>query len=532
MKKYEPLGNYLAALPAEQESETLTFARIMEIIGDTLPDSAWNHREWWANQEWGSRAPHWQAAGFKVDTVDQQRGIVTFRRTGAPPRSRARGGAADQELEAALREINERAGTELNERSGRFTLLLNSRGGIGAADESLKPKKRTAGGLNRIMELGRPDLTLESVVLQRRFRGLFTREQLAEARRRLGLVGVIQEVNELSAGRPVGGLQDWRKERHNLASSRPLFYAKPRKKDRDYIYHIGGLAELQFNLGFEDVHGTWTFRHGVALSLQPTREVRAGDIVGVMLPRIERFNEFMRAYPDAFADLQMWHWTAEGRSATYESGPIAGTLAEPSSFIMLGALQDPEDVDIDWILDDFDRLMPLYKFVESGTEQMPRLTDGERRARRKTFIFTPGNKGRAPRTSYTRERLRVNKELRHNVLQPKLFDHLEALYGEDCTSGEQDCGNGTPVDVMVETDKGYIYYELKTALSAQLCIREAIGQLMEYSYWPGAQEAIKLVIVGEAPFDAEAKKYLALMRKRFTLPFYYQQFDSEAGKLL
>jgi hypothetical protein len=93
------------------------------------------------------------------------------------------------------------------------------------------------------------------------------------------------------------------------------------------------------------------------------------------------------------------------------------------------------------------------------------------------------------------------------VLQAALFDHLVELHGKDNVSGEQDCGNGTPIDVCTSNGKGYIYYELKTASTPQGCIRQAIGQLMEYSYWPGAQEAGALVIVGEHPLDDESETY-------------------------
>lgn len=113
-----------------------------------------------------------------------------------------------------------------------------------------------------------------------------------------------------------------------------------------------------------------------------------------------------------------------------------------------------------------------------------------------------------------------------------LFAQLETISGAENTSGEQDCGNGTPVDVAVRNGEAYTYYEIKTGLSAQSCIRQAIGQLMEYSYWPGAQAAEKLVIVGEPPLDEPAKAYLEKLRERFSLPLYYQQFDLQTGALI
>ncbi len=89
-KKYEPLREYLEALPPTANERALSFDQVAQIIGDTLPPSATTYREWWSNQEAGSRAPHWRAAGFKVDHADLKRKIVRFKRiTPAKERSRA-----------------------------------------------------------------------------------------------------------------------------------------------------------------------------------------------------------------------------------------------------------------------------------------------------------------------------------------------------------------------------------------------------------------------------------------------------------
>ena len=78
----------------------------------------------------------------------------------------------------------------------------------------------------------------------------------------------------------------------------------------------------------------------------------------------------------------------------------------------------------------------------------------------------------------------------------------------------------------------YTYYEIKTGLSAQSCIREALGQLLEYSYWPGAQSATRLVIIGEPPLDKHAKTYLETLQKEFSLPMEYRQFDMNSSRLV
>lgn len=430
-RRYAPLGRYLRDLPSSQVGVTLSFDDIEAIIGARLPPSASDYRQWWANQSAGSRAPHWDAAGFKVDKVDFAQRQVRFVRksiTARPPRH----------------------------------------------------------------------LTLQEVVT---------------------------EVNEDARARRIGNLQEWRKRHHGFERlpSATLFYSTV-EKDRDWAIHVGGLSELQFNVGFEQVDGQRTFRHGVAFSLQTTREMPEID---PFVPRIERFNEYVRVYPNAFAEFSMWHWVqGTGRSENYPVAPIPNKLVKQGMFIFIGALQPANAIDVSWTLDDFDRLLPLYEYVE-GQEKFPR----QSRVRR-GFVWSPGNKARAPRTKYERGALSVDKSLSHNVVQDKLFKYLEAIHGEDDTSGEQDNGNGTHVDVAVQRKDGYTYYELKTGLSAQICIRDAIGQLLEYSFWPGAQEADTLVVVGEAPYDEDAKAYLEKLRKKFSLPIEYRQFDVELHRLI
>jgi hypothetical protein len=83
MSKYDPLHRFLNnAKPGTQEL-TLTFAQIESILGSKLPASAHRHRPWWANEyspTAHTQAKSWLSAGWEVDTVDQAREWVRFRR--------------------------------------------------------------------------------------------------------------------------------------------------------------------------------------------------------------------------------------------------------------------------------------------------------------------------------------------------------------------------------------------------------------------------------------------------------------------
>lgn len=78
--KYGPLKEYLSGLPKAKTDVTLRFAQIEEIIGATLPKSAFEYPAWWANQSHNVQAPAWLTAGFVVDAVDFGRRTVRFRR--------------------------------------------------------------------------------------------------------------------------------------------------------------------------------------------------------------------------------------------------------------------------------------------------------------------------------------------------------------------------------------------------------------------------------------------------------------------
>lgn len=436
-KKYEPLGSYLASLPVKTSNVTLTFAEVANIIGDTLPPSAFRYREWWSNQEGGSRAPHWRSAGFRVADVNFERQTVRFERV-TPAKSEPRA------------------------------------------------------------------MTLQEVVT---------------------------EVNASSVTRSFGHLQEWRKE-HKGLERLPLktpFFASP--KGNTWAMHFGGRSELQFNLGFDQVEGARVFRHGVAFSLEPSRSLSGDDLLERLVPKIVKFNEYLRAYPDAFADFEMWMYDAkEVRSDNHPVAPIPDAHVTEGSFIFLGATQPVDAIRVDIILDDFDRLLPLYEFVEGSGAVPVQIPERERGH----FIWptTDDESNGRTETAYRRSERTVEVSLRHNVVQTALLSHLRDVYGAKNAVKELPTADGTSIDLAVRDGDAFIYYELKTYSSAQACIREAIGQLLEYSLWPGAKRAAQLVIVGEAPLDDKAKAYVSHLREAFSLPIEYQQFDMATGRLV
>lgn len=110
----------------------------------------------------------------------------------------------------------------------------------------------------------------------------------------------------------------------------------------------------------------------------------------------------------------------------------------------------------------------------------------------------------------------------HYQMQLGLYEHLVATYGPDKVACEATTASGRPADIIVSLSDGYELFEIKTALAPRDCVREAMGQLLEYAYWPGSPCIKALWIVGPSPIDNETQKHLDGLRERFGIPVCYR----------
>lgn len=85
------------------------------------------------------------------------------------------------------------------------------------------------------------------------------------------------------------------------------------------------------------------------------------------------------------------------------------------------------------------------------------------------------------------------------------------------------------IKAKTHSDKWH-YFEIKTD-SPKLSIRNAFGQITEYSYWPDSERAEKLIIISDNAPDSDTKKYLTHIRQKFNLPLFYRYFNMEANVL-
>lgn len=93
------------------------------------------------------------------------------------------------ELKEAFEDIYQRAGKETGYWGKRFIRAVRKNGAITTAKKMLKPRNsnKLASGLESILNAGRPELSVEAIILDKRFSVLFTTQELVEAQQRLGI---------------------------------------------------------------------------------------------------------------------------------------------------------------------------------------------------------------------------------------------------------------------------------------------------------------------------------------------------------
>lgn len=87
------------------------------------------------------------------------------------------------------------------------------------------------------------------------------------------------------------------------------------------------------------------------------------------------------------------------------------------------------------------------------------------------------------------------------------------------------------VDIKAITHDGiWHYFELKTS-SPKQSIRLALGQIMEYAFFPNKDKAEKLIIVADEKPNDDVITYLEYIRNKFDLPITYRHFNLEKNEL-
>jgi hypothetical protein len=331
------------------------------------------------------------------------------------------------------------------------------------------------------------------------------------------LYAIAEELNVKAREHPIGALQEIRGHR----PGNDLFRVNSKACQEHWAYHWGGRTELQFNIGLDE---DLKFRHGVAFSFKDSREYKSDELMALLRPKVKRYSEFMQKHPRMYGDMDQWIWDDTKQDLVYDGRPgsIPLKLLGNNVFIFLGKGQPVRRLNHEIVLKDFDRLLPLYQYVQSPSKKpsLPGILETH-------FAFRAGCRPKKRSTVVQQSQEQIERDLRHNELQKLLYQRLARRFGSENVGTENPGANGTSIDLVVRRKRGqYWFYEIKTATSPRACLREALGQLLEYAFWPGAEKEVsRLVVVGESPLDKGGDDYVLCLRKQFSLPINYEQIN-------
>jgi hypothetical protein len=327
---------------------------------------------------------------------------------------------------------------------------------------------------------------------------------------------IANNLNIYSEKYKIGKLQEIRKKIKGLKRSHTskIFSSVTIFNDKYYAFHDGGRTEIQYNIGIEEVEEHDWLRYGLAFSLEPGQTI---PDVSVLYPQILQFNILFRTNPALFKDYKMWACTLDGRTDIDPIHEIYSSLIQPHNFIFFGKLMDLSNINYNEILVTFDNMLLIYENILINNDNI-NIENKNISISKLKFIKT--NVKLPQERKYTREQMAVDIDIRHSKIQEFLVKKLIEKYGNKNVSLEHPIF-GNKIDVVVNDNRGLYFYEIKTALTARDCIRQAMGQILDYGFWPGQQNAVKLFIVGEAIIDKNTEKYLQYLNDQFRLSLDY-----------
>ena len=110
----------------------------------------------------------------------------------------------------------------------------------------------------------------------------------------------------------------------------------------------------------------------------------------------------------------------------------------------------------------------------------------------------------------------------HNIVQNSIKNILEEsnMYSHVLLESDH-------VDIKALTTKGlWHFFEIKTSKTKK-CLREALGQILEYAHFKPTVKTEKLFIVGLYKMSDTEKQYIRLLRNLYNIPIWYIWFDEE-----
>lgn len=148
------------------------------------------------------------------------------------------------------------------------------------------------------------------------------------------------------------------------------------------------------------------------------------------------------------------------------------------------------------------------------------------------FVFKKGNNNKSTTSKVSIRKQEFEKNLIHNQIQDQIYNILCKEHGKENVGTENQLGTRGQIDIVVKLEKGYVFYEIKTSNNIRECIRDAIGQLLEYAHYDNEENIAELVIITPNKLTDSAKKYLLKLRQKYNIPITYKYFDLKNEKII
>jgi len=158
----------------------------------------------------------------------------------------------------------------------------------------------------------------------------------------------------------------------------------------------------------------------------------------------------------------------------------------------------------------------IIKKTKNNTTSLNKNQNGQKRIKRKA----------SDRKNTNSQKRTINRsflvEQKHNKIQEKLKDLLIEQYGKENVILEENY-----IDVKVIQRDHIIFYEVKSSSYASECIKEALGQILLYSFYDNDNRPKKHIVVGQFPANDNEKKYIEYLKLNLKLEFDYMNIDIE-----
>ncbi|MCG3823581.1 hypothetical protein [Photobacterium damselae] len=108
----------------------------------------------------------------------------------------------------------------------------------------------------------------------------------------------------------------------------------------------------------------------------------------------------------------------------------------------------------------------------------------------------------------------------HNKIQNLLANELAEKHGSECVQVEKNF-----IDILVELEDKFILYEVKSYFSSDRCIREALGQILQYGHLlkASSDKAVEYVVVGPSDVDDSEDSYYTYVTNTLKEIFTYKR---------